>query len=434
MGSEDSANMYDKKHLGKKSPDKPKFLSLSLFLLLQGEFISVMGNMIYEIGLGFWVLAFTGSTAIMGTLMAVSLVPSVLLSPFAGVIADRSNRKKLMVSMDIIRGITIIIVAIAAYFQILQLWEVFIAGIILGVCGAFFNPAAISILPKMVPKEKLTNTNSLFGIANTGADIIGNSIGGIAYVVIGAPLMFLFNGLSFITSGILTNFAKIPKNIESEITSKNFISDLKESLTFIKNLKGLSSILLIFSITSFLEHMTIVLLIPLFQTSPGLGPAKYGISMASFTMGMLLSMIILSVVNLESSRKVPLMFTCLCLSNLCFIAFALTNEFYVMITLLFLAGIAESVIAVFIMSSLQSVVPDNMMGKFMGIVEMLIMSLTPLAMVTGGFLAEFFPIKTIFLVCFTASFLVSINLFFIPSFRKFITFDPETQNITDLMS
>ena len=134
----------------KVSPDKKGFLNLSLFLLLQGQFISMMGDMIYEIALGFWVLAFTGSPALMGTLMAASLLPGVILSPFAGVVVDRSNRKRLMILTDLIRGITIIIVAIAAIMGLLQLWMVFLAGIILGIGGAFFGPAAMSVLPQMV--------------------------------------------------------------------------------------------------------------------------------------------------------------------------------------------------------------------------------------------------------------------------------------------
>ena len=89
----------------KNSPKKKRFLSLSLFLLLQGQFVSVMGDMIYEIALGFWVLALTGSPALMGILMATSLVPGIVLSPFAGVMVDRTNRKKLMIIMDLIRGI-----------------------------------------------------------------------------------------------------------------------------------------------------------------------------------------------------------------------------------------------------------------------------------------------------------------------------------------
>ena len=415
------------------STNKKGFLNLSLFLLLQGQFISMMGDMIYEIALGFWVLAFTGSPALMGTLMATSLLPGVILSPFAGVVVDRSNRKRLMILMDLIRGITIITVAIVAIMGLLQLWMVFLAGIILGIGGAFFGPAAMSVLPQMVPRDKLTNANSLFGVSNTGADILGNSLGGILYVLIGAPLMFLLNGISFILSGISISFAKIPKSRESKITTENFLSDLKESTQFVWKLKGLLYILLIFSIFSFLVHIAVVLLIPLFQFTPGLGAAKYGIAVACFTVGVFMGMVVLSTVNVHPSKKATLMLVSLTISNLCLILFALTTQFYLMALLLLIAGLSESVVNVFILSSIQSVVPDQMMGKVMGLVGTLTLALTPLAMVTGGVLAEIFPIRTIFLVCFVGSFLVFVNLFFIKSVRRFINFDPTRDSREDLI-
>ena len=417
----------------KVSTNKKGFLNLSLFLLLQGQFISMMGDMIYEIALGFWVLAFTGSPALMGTLMATSLLPGVILSPFAGVVVDRSNRKRLMILMDLIRGITIITVAIVAIMGLLQLWMVFLAGIILGIGGAFFGPAAMSVLPQMVPRDKLTNANSLFGVSNTGADILGNSLGGILYVLIGAPLMFLLNGISFILSGISISFAKIPKSRESKITTQNFLSDLKESTQFVWKLKGLLYILLIFSIFSFLVHIAVVLLIPLFQFTPGLGAAKYGIAVACFTVGVFMGMVVLSTVNVHPSKKATLMLVSLTISNLCLILFALTTQFYLMALLLLIAGLSESVVNVFILSSIQSVVPDQMMGKVMGLVGTLTLALTPLAMVTGGVLAEIFPIRTIFLVCFVGSFLVFVNLFFIKSVRRFINFDPTRDSREDLI-
>ena len=132
-------------------------------------------------------------------------------------------------------------------------------------------------------------------------------------------------------------------------------------------------------------------------------------------------------------NRTSLMLVSLTVSNLCLILFALTTEFYLMAFLLFIAGLAESVVSVFILSSIQTVVPDDMMGKVMGLVGTVTMALTPLAMVIGGLLAEIFPIRTIFLVCFVASFLVFVPIFFIPSVRKFINFDPETQNIGDLI-
>ncbi|AEG17777.1 MFS transporter [Methanobacterium paludis] len=407
-------------------------IKLSLFLLLQGQFVSVIGDTIYEIALGFWVLILTGSPALMGILMATSIIPAIILSPFAGVVVDRYNRKKLMIIMDMIRGATIILVAVVALLGNLEVWMVFVAGIILGICGAFFSPAVNSVLPQMVPKDKLQNANSIFGMAYTGADILGNSIGSILFNLIGAPLMFLINGLSFIISGTSISFAKIPKNRESKITSENFIKDIKESFSFIKNLKGLFYILLIFSISSFLEHIAIVLLIPLFQFTPGLGAAKYGFVIASFSLGMFISMILLSTINVPSSRKSWMMLVAVMLSNLCLIAFALTTEFYLMVILLFISGISESVVYVFVFSSIQSIVPEEMMGKVMALVNTLVMALTPFSMIIGGLLAQLISIKTIFMVCFTASLFVFISLFSMSSVRKFINFDPENQHIEDL--
>jgi len=434
METEKGMKFADEELNSKNSHEKKNFLSLSLFLLLQGQFVSVMGDMIYEIALGFWVLAFTGSTALMGILMATSLVPGIILSPFAGVIVDRTNRKKLMILMDLLRGITIILVALAALMGFLQLWMVFVAGIILGVGGAFFGPSVMSVLPKMVTKDKLTNANSLFQVANTGADILGNSLGGVLYVLLGAPVLFLLNGVSFLLSGISITFSKIPKSRESKITYENFISDLKESLSFVWKLKGLLYILLIFSIFSFLVHIAVMLLIPLFQFTPNLGAAKYGIAMASFTVGVFLGMIFLSAFNIHPSKRASFMLISLTVSNLSLILFALTTEYYLMLILLFIAGLAESVVNVFILSSIQSVVPDNMMGKVMGLVGTVTMALTPIAFVTGGILAEIFPIRTILFICFLASFLVFVNLFLIPSVRKFINFNPETQVIDDLIN
>jgi MFS family permease len=311
---------------------------------------------------------------------------------------------------------------------------VFVAGIILGVGGAFFGPAVMSVLPRMVAKDKLTNVNSLFQGAVIGADILGNSLGGVLYVLLGAPVLFLLNGISFLVSGISISFSKIPKSRESKITYQNFTTDLKDSLSFVWKLKGLLYILFIFSIFSFLVHIAILLLIPLFQFTPNLGAAKYGIAMASFTVGVLLGMIILSVVKLHPSRRASLMLISISVSNLSLILFALTTEYYLMLLLLFIAGLAESVVSVFILSSIQSVVPDNMMGKVMGLVGTITMALTPIAFITGGILAEIFPIRTILFVCFLASFLIFLNLFLIPSVRKFINFNPETQVIDDLIN
>ncbi len=113
-----------------------KLWNINFFLLWQGQFVSAVGDVIYEIALGFWVLAVTGSTGLMGTLMAAATIPRVIIAPFAGVLVDRSDRKWLLVIMDAVRGIAILAVAMAAYAGVLEIWMVFAAGIVIGTGAA----------------------------------------------------------------------------------------------------------------------------------------------------------------------------------------------------------------------------------------------------------------------------------------------------------
>ncbi|MCK5157214.1 MAG: MFS transporter, partial [Spirochaetales bacterium] len=109
-----------------------KLWNKNFLLLWQGGLVSLLGDMLYELALGFWILAVTGSTGLMGTLMAVSMIPRVLISPFAGVVADRHNRKRIIILMDLLRGIFVTTVGVTAIMGNLEVWMVFAAGILLG--------------------------------------------------------------------------------------------------------------------------------------------------------------------------------------------------------------------------------------------------------------------------------------------------------------
>lgn len=110
----------------------PRLWNRAFVLLWQGQLVSSLGNVVYEIALGFWILATTGSTALMGTLMAASTLPRILVGPLGGVVVDRNDRKWLLVATDAIRGIFVVLVGIAAFAGVLHVWMVFVAGIIMG--------------------------------------------------------------------------------------------------------------------------------------------------------------------------------------------------------------------------------------------------------------------------------------------------------------
>jgi MFS family permease len=239
---------------------------------------------VYEIALGFWILAVTGSTALMGTLMAASVLPRVLVSPFAGVWVDRSDRKWLIVVIDLIRCLAVVVAAVGALQGWIHIWMVFAAGVVLGLCSAFFNPAVTSSLPDIVPTSKLLQANSVYSMVYSGSGILGNSFGGFLYALLGAPLMFLANGLSFFYSTLSVLFVRIPK-IRRQKPPQHFFADMRDGYRFVWRWRSLRWLLIFAACANFFVTIGIVVVIPLFQQTPQLGPGFYGVVMALVTGG-----------------------------------------------------------------------------------------------------------------------------------------------------
>ena len=415
-----------------KPVPKPKLWTRNFVLLWQGQFVSDLGDNLYSIALSFWVLAKTNSTALMGAIMAVFMLPMIVLSPFAGVLVDRISRKRILILMDILRGGLMVLLSIRAFSGFIDIWMLFIAAFILGTCAAFFTPAVNAVLPEIVEKDDLIRANSAFGFVRSGSDMIGSSLSGFVYKILGAPFIFLANGISFLISGA-TIFAMKSKKAEKVQAKTNVISDFKEGIKFLWGFRGLKYFVIISAIINFFSSMAIVLLLPLFERTEGLGPEKYGISMALFTFGMLVGMMGTYSLKITANKKFAVFMSTLIISCVCFTLFSVMKVFPVMCVLLFLEGICMSVSGVFLNASVQLIVDKDMLGKVFGIMSSLLQGFTPIAMVIGGILAEFIPLRNIIFTISILIFAVSILFFFIPSFRKFINYDPKTQTPQQIM-
>ncbi len=403
-----------------------KLWNKNFFLLWQGQLVSALGDVVYEIALGFWVLAVTGSTAIMGSLMAASALPRVLVGPFAGVWVDRMDRKWILVVMDALRGIAIVGVAIFAFLGMLEIWMVFVAGILIGLCGAFFNPSAASVLPDLIPKEKLMKGNSVFSMIHSGSGILGSTGGGFMYLILGAPLMFLINGISYLFSAFTEIFIKVPK-VRHEKKDFHFWSDMKEGFTFTWNYKGLRFLFLSAAVINFFASMGFVLILPLFQQDPALGAGKYGLVMGALTFGMFLGMVLLSTVQVPVKKRFKMFGLAAMGMTIAWALFPLTINLPLMITLVFLGGVGNSILNIMIQTITQLTIPQNMRGKVFGLLGTLSHSLTPLAMAAGGILGEFFPIPLVISVSFTIIFFAMVPMLFSRDFRDFIEYNPDSE-------
>jgi DHA3 family macrolide efflux protein-like MFS transporter len=412
-----------------RAPEKRgRLWNVNFLLLWQGQFVSSLGDTAYSIALGFWILAVTGSTALMGTLMATTALTRVVVSPFAGVLVDRSNRKWVLVAADAARGVVIMAVAAAAFAAALDVWMVFAAGVVLGLCGAFFGPAVTSALPDIVPKAKLVRANSLFHLIYTASGIPGFSVGGFLYALLGAPLLFLVNGLSYLFSAATEIFIKIPR-IKHEKHEFKFFEDTKAGLSFTWRLRPLRYMLVIFSVLNFFAAMGIMLLLPLFQRTDDLGPARYGIVLAGLTGGMFVGYILMSIIHVKPARRFAVFYASAIVGMGALAAFPLYIFFPLMFALAAVFGVFNAVLNALIMAVLQMTTPADMRGKVFGLLGTLAGGLTPLAMALGGVLAEFISIRLLISASFILTFLSFVPLAFSPAIRRYVNFDPDKDSL-----
>lgn len=407
-----------------------KLWNFNFFFLWFGQLISVIGDSIYSIALGFWVLQKTGSTALMGTLMATSTLPRIIISPFAGVLVDRSNRKALLVTMDIVRGIFIVLVAVAAYLNLIQIWMVFVAGIIISIGSAFFTPSAASSVPDIVPQDKLIKANSAFAMIQTGSGIIGNAAGGFLFQMLGAPLMFLINGISYLVGGFATSIIKIPK-IHHQHPEFHFFADLKTGLKFVWQYRGIRNLMAVASALNFFAVMGIMLYLPLFQKTPKLGPGLYGIFIAVLLGGMFLGYLITSIFHIPYSRRFAIFYSFGIISMAAAVMTPVWLIFPLMVGLGFIVGITNAVLNSFIGATMGIAVPQTMRGKVFSLLGTVAGGLMPISYALGGVLAEFIPVRIIISSAFFITLLIHSSMILSKPIKRLINFNPEINTIED---
>ncbi len=439
--------------------NKKGIFNFNYLLLLQGNLVSGIGDVIYVMALGFWVLAETGSTALMGTLMASTALPRVLLSPFAGVIVDRQSRKKIIVLMDIMRGVAVLFVAVAALFGFLKIWMVFLAGIVIGSCAAFFSPAVNALIPEIVPESEVIRASSAHSSVHTVSEIIGNFVGGSLLSILGAPVIFLLNGITFVFSGISEMFIRVK---ESSLASREvtFFQDMKGGLGFVWNVKGIRFLFFSIAIINLCSSTAVVLFIPFFHKATGLtvpflgtldghmevfakilgssidfssaGKIAYGLVMAGMTLGMFGGFSAVAFMKIKPAVRFRLMLFFALLQVLFMTSFPFMKNVLLMCIAVIVYGFVLGVNNTFMMGSLQMTVPREKLGKVFGLAGIMGGGLAPVGMALGGVLAEFINPAYVISGAFALLILPYFIMGLIPSVRKFINFDPERQKREEL--
>jgi MFS family permease len=165
---------------------------------IAGQSISLIGTWMQMAAQSWLVLSITHSATTLGVIVALQTLPVLLLGPYGGVIADRVDKRRLMVTLQIAMGLQALVLGLLTVTGAVQLWEIGVLAALLGLNNAFENPARQSFMLEMVGPESLRNAVSLNSVLVNVARVIGPAVAGVLIATVGEGVCFLVNAASFV--------------------------------------------------------------------------------------------------------------------------------------------------------------------------------------------------------------------------------------------
>lgn len=411
-----------------------KLLNKNFVLLWQGQFVSMLGNQAYAIAMMFWIKHETGSASLVGMIMMASAIPGVLLGPLGGTFSDRHSRKKIIVCCDIINGVAVL--ALAALLFIVPdktdmlIVCLFIVSIFTAILRSFFSPAIAASIPDLVPDDKIATANSMNQISIQLSTFFGQGSGGVLYRILGAPFLFLIDGISFIISGISEMFISIPQNIPEKTkdwrdTIAHFKKDTIEGFNYTWNNRGLRSLFFIAATLNFFI-IPFAVLMPFFvEDFLHATTDWYGYLMASFGVGALIGYTIAGGIKLSGKSRSWCVIVALILNCIMFVAIAFMKTAMASLFIWVPIGILNGFTNINIMTILQTSTPSEIRGRVFGLLGTLSQGLTPIAMGLSGVVADLLDqnVPLVFMICGGIATLISIIVSFSKDFREFLAYE-----------
>lgn len=402
-------------------------------LLWQGQLVSQLGNMAYSIAMMFWIKHETGSASLVGLIMMVTALPGVLLSPFAGAYADRHSRKKIIVISDIVRGVAVLLLAgslFAGADTSITIPIIFGVAVLSGIVGAFFSPAISASIPDLVPEDRLPAANSLNQFSVQASVSVGQGIGGVLFRVLGAPMLFLIDALSYIFSGISEMFIDIPQTIPERVRGwraivSSFKNDLKEGFEFVWKQKGLKHLFFTAAFLNFFFTPVGVLMPFYVEDHLMLTPDWYGYFMAAMGAGSMVGFLMAGAIRTTGSRRATLMVVALIILSSDLLIIGSVLSAWIVITVLFISGMAAGFFNIGIMTILQLTTPREKRGRIFGLLGTIASGLTPISMGLAGVVADLVNQNIPLLFIIVGSVAVGLSLLVSSSraFREYIAYE-----------
>ena len=398
-----------------------KLWNKDYILLLQGNAVSTIGDMMYSVAIGYWVYETTGSSALMGIMSSISMFVTMFLSPFCGSIVDKSNRKWLIVGIDAMQGILMLTVGILAWRNALNVPVVLLAALLAAFGSVFYSPAISTLMLDIIPRDDMVRGQSIHSSINSTINLVGTAFSGAMVAFFGVPLIVVLNGLSNLYSALTEFFIHVPRTVQQgeTVSVKHILHDTRDAVKTVFSDAALRLFVPMVLILNLLAAGPMGLLLP-FCMEKGFTVDMYGYLVSVYSLGTLSCVMVLGIVKLKPKTRFWLMAIGFSSSVLFYTLSYFCARFIPMCIMCFLASLANCTGNSVFNATLMLALPQKNRSAILGFVHSASMGGMALSTVIYGFLGEAFPLYLVFAVGNTISLLPMLYMCFHPTTKKFV--------------
>jgi len=385
-----------------------------------GQLFSLLGSLVVYFVIFVWITDVTKSPLMLSLASLINLIPLLILTPFAGVISDRLNRKMIIIVVDSLQAFLTIILTIFFIFDSAEIWLVFMFLGFRSICQAFHQPTVMAILPSMVPQNKLGRVNGIRYLFLGIIQFIGPAVGATLLFFVEIKFILWIDVITFFIALVPLLTLKLPPRqiSKSNVEGKSFVKDFKEGIMVMKNVPGLLTIMIIAMVLVMLTQPLMVLSTFFIKYIHGGDNFTLAIIQMIMQGGMILGALI-PFFKKRWKNKMRILFIGMVAINIGYLVHALAPiGFFPLIGAgAFIMGFIMPVINIIVMTVVQTTVPHNKMGRVSSILSTLMMIGSPLGAILAGTLSGIIGVSFLYFLCAILGIIIATIPYFFTNIR-----------------
>jgi MFS family permease len=356
-----------------------------------GQIVSVLSTNMSAFALTIWVFQKTGSATALGLVQVFFITPLLIITPFAGVMVDRHNRKLMMMISDSVAGTATIVILVLQAFGVLQVWHLYVAAIFQGLGNAFQWPAYSAAISTMIPKEKLGRANGMMSLIDMGPGILAPMLAGALLPIIGLTGILSIDVATFLLAILVLLSVHIPQPRRTEEGAQaqgNILKEAAFGFRYIFARPSLLGLQLVFFFGNLCAGVAFTVLAPMILLRTGNDSASLGLVQSAGAIGGVVGGVAMSAWG-GFRRRVHGVLAGWIISSFFFALMGLTKWIPLWIALNALSSILIPMINGSNQAIWQSKVAPDVQGRVFSARTLIAWMTNPISPLIGGTLADY---------------------------------------------